>query len=458
MKLWGGRFNAGPSELMERFNASIGFDWRLWKADVTGSIAYARALQLAGVLTTGELDALAGGLQEILKEFQSGNFELLLTDEDIHTAVERRLGEIIGEVAGKLHTGRSRNDQVATDLRLFLMGEVVELRQMLMELQGAILKRARQHLEVLMPGYTHMQRAQPVQFSHWLMSYFWMLQRDLDRLHGLDEHLSVLPLGSGALAGISWSVNRELMATELGFRTVSQNSMDAVSDRDFVAEFLFWASLLQVHLSRLAEDLIVFSSAEFGFVELDDAFATGSSLLPQKRNPDSLELLRGKAGRVLGGLVTLLTVLKGLPSTYNKDLQEDKEPLFDALDTVRLSLPVAAGVVRTLRINAETMGRALDDALLAADLAEYLVRRGVPFRQSHSLVGSVIKRAEVAGILLHSLPLAQFQAVSELFDEDLYDVLNHRRSVESRKAAGGTATAALQRQMDQASAMLRLPP
>lgn len=455
MKLWGGRFTRGPSELMERFNASIGFDWRLWKADIAGSIAHVRALQRAGVLTASERNLLVAGLQDVAKEFEAGKFEMRPSDEDIHTAVERRLGEIIGDVAGKMHTGRSRNEQVTADMRLFVTDELVRLRQMLTELQQAILGKSREHVDVMMPGYTHLQRAQPVLFSHWLMSYFWMLQRDRERLDGLEDHVSVLPLGAGALAGSAWPVDRQRMAEELGFRAISPNSMDAVSDRDFVAEFLFWAALLQVHLSRLAEDLVIWSSAEFGFVELDDSFATGSSLLPQKKNPDSLELLRGKAGRLVGGLVTLLTVLKGLPTTYGKDLQEDKEPLFDAIETLELSLPVAAGVVGTLRVNAEVMGRALDDALLASDLADYLVRRGVPFRQSHHLVGSVIKRAELAGILLHSLPLAEFRAVSGLFDDDLYAVLDHRRSVEARAADGGTATAAVQRQMDQAAALLK---
>jgi len=455
MKLWGGRFEGVPDDLMERFNASIGFDWRLWAADVEGSVAYARALERAGLLTADERDQLIQGLEAVAQEFEAGEFEIVLSDEDIHTAVERRLGELVGQVAGKLHTGRSRNDQVATDLRLYLMGEIPALRQRLGELQEAIIARAEQHLEVIMPGYTHLQRAQPVLFSHWLLSTFWMLQRDRGRLDDLEKRVAVLPLGAGALAGHALGIDRHFLAAELGFQAVCENSMDAVSDRDFVAEFLFWAALLQTHLSRLAEDLILWSSAEFGFVELDDAYATGSSLMPQKKNPDSLELLRGKVGRMVGHLVALLTTLKGLPSTYNKDLQEDKEPLFDALDTLKLALPVAAGVVRTLKVNAQVMAAVLDDAMLATDLADYLVHRGVPFRQSHELVGRAVRRAEALGLPLHELPPVEFQTISKAFDADLYVVFDHRRSVEARDSYGGTATAAVRQQIERARAVLR---
>ena len=455
MKLWGGRFEGTPDDLMERFNASIGFDWRLWAADIEGSMAYARALQRAGLLTTDERDQLIQGLQAVAREFAAGEFQIRPSDEDIHTAVERRLGELVGEVSGKLHTGRSRNDQVATDLRLYMMQEIPGLRRQLAELQEAIVVKAEQHLDVIMPGYTHLQRAQPVRFSHWLMSYFWMLQRDRQRLDDLAERVAVLPLGAGALAGHSLGIDRHFLAAELGFRAVCENSLDAVSDRDFVAEFLFWAALLQVHLSRLAEDLIIWSSSEFGFVTLDDAYATGSSIMPQKKNPDSLELLRGKVGRLVGHLVALLTTLKGLPSAYNKDLQEDKEPLFDALDTLKLALPVAAGVVRTLKVNAGVMAAALDDGMLATDLADYLVRRGIPFRQSHELVGRAVRRAELRGLPLRELPLAEFQAISEAFDDDLYAVFDHRRSVEARDSYGGTAMTALRQQIERARAVQR---
>jgi len=457
MKLWGGRFEGTPDGLMERFNASIGFDWRLWAADIEGSIAYAKALQRTGLLTAEERDQLIQGLEAVEREFKAGEFDIRTSDEDIHTAVERRLGELTGEVAGKLHTGRSRNDQVATDLRLYLMWEIPGLRQQLVELQKAVLDRAEQHLDVIMPGYTHLQRAQPVLFSHWLMSFFWMLQRDRERLRDLEKRVAVLPLGAGALAGHALGIDRDFLAAELGFRALCENSMDGVSDRDFVAEFLFWAALLQTHLSHLAEDLIIWSSAEFGFIELDDAYAAGSSLMPQKKNPDSLELLRGKTGRLVGHLVALLITLKGLPSTYNKDLQEDKEPLFDALDTLKLALPVAAGVVRTLKVNGEVMAAALDDGMLATDLADYLVRRSVPFRQSHELVGRAVRQAEALGLPLSELPLAEFGAISTLFDENLYAAFDYRRSVEAKDSYGGTATVAVRQQIERAAAALREP-
>ena len=321
-------------------------------------------------------------------------------DEDIHTAVERRLGELIGAVAGKLHTGRSRNDQVATDLRLYLLDEMAALEGALVELQAAIVDKAEAHLDVLMPGYTHLQQAQPLLFSHWLMSYFWKLQRDRERLSGIAGRCSVSPLGAGALAGNPLGIDRGALAAELGFAAVAQNSVDAVSDRDYVVEFLAWAALVQVHLSGLAEDLIIWSSREFGFVQLDEAYATGSSLMPQKRNPDSLELMRGKSGRITGHLVGLLTALKGLPSAYNKDLQEDKEAVFDTLDTLALELPVATAVIRTLQVNEQRMADALDDAMLATELADYLVRKGIPFRQSHHLAGQAVARAEAAGVSL----------------------------------------------------------
>jgi len=454
MKLWGGRFGKETDRLMEAFNASIGFDHRLWAADIRGSIAYARALARAGLISPDEQERLVQGLEAVAQEFTAGEFVFLPTDEDIHTAVERRLREHVGPAADKLHTGRSRNDQVATDLRLYLMDEIPSLRQHLTDLQEAILTQAERHLDIIMPGYTHLQRAQPVRFSHWLMSFFWAFQRDRERLDELEQRVTVLPLGSGALAGHSLGIDRAFLAAELNFPSICENSIDGVSDRDFVAEFLFWAALLQVHLSRLAEDLILWSSAEFGFVAIDEAYATGSSLMPQKRNPDSLELLRGKAGRLVGHLTGMLTTLKGLPTGYNKDLQEDKEPLFDAVDTLNLALPVAAGVVRTLQVNPERMEAALDDGMLATDLADYLVERGVPFRQSHHLVGQVVRRAEALGLPLRALPLEEFQAISPLFGPDLYQVFDPHRSVERRASQGGTAREAVRAQIARARSIL----
>lgn len=314
-RLWGGRFRERPDNQMRRFGDSIGFDLRLWEADIAGSIAYAKALARAGVIDEDERYALLEGLARVRTEFADGEFEVRPDDEDVHTAIERRLGELIGRVAGKLHTGRSRNDQVATDTRLYLRGQITQLGQHLIRLQRAIIDKAKAHIDLLMPGYTHLQSAQPVRFSHWLLSYFWMLQRDWDRLGGLQRRVNVLPLGAGALAGNPLGIDQAYLARELGFDAIALNSMDIVSDRDYVAEFLSWASLTQIHLSRLAEDLILYSSREFGFVEIAEAYATGSSLMPQKKNADSLELIRGKTGRVVGDLVNLLMVLKGLPTT-----------------------------------------------------------------------------------------------------------------------------------------------
>jgi argininosuccinate lyase len=452
--LWGGRFTAATDELMRRFNDSIGFDRRMYAADIQGSIAYVGALARAGLITAEERDQLVVGLEQVQAEFNAGGFEIQPGDEDIHTAVERRLGELAGPVAGKLHTGRSRNDQVATDLRLYLLDEMASLREGLIELQGAIVQKAEAHLGVIMPGYTHLQQAQPLLFSHWLMSFFWKFQRDRERLADVARRTSVLPLGAGALAGNPFRVDRQALAAELGFAAVAENSVDAVSDRDYVVEFLAWAALVQVHLSNLAEDLILWASREFGFVELADAYSTGSSLMPQKKNPDSLELMRGKSGRVVGHLTGLLTTLKGLPSSYDKDLQEDKEALFDVVDTLKMELPIAAGVVCTMTVNGERMAAALDDALLATDLADYLVRKGIPFRESHHLAGQAVRRAEELNVSLGALTLADYQAIHPAFAEDVYQVFDFQRSVEARDVEGGTAPSAVRAQIEQAKGLL----
>ena len=453
-KLWGGRFESDMDARMERLNNSIGFDRRMYDADIRGSQAYARALVGAGILAQEEAERIVAGLNQVLAEFDAGTFEVAPSDEDIHTAVERRLGEIVGLVAGKLHTGRSRNDQVATDTRLHLLAWIAPLRGRVIDLQRALVDRAEAHITVLMPGYTHLQPAQPILFSHWLMSLFWMLQRDLERLDGVEQRTSVLPLGASALAGNGFPVDVEAMARDLGFASVAQNSLDAVSDRDFVAEFLFWAALLGVHLSRLGEDLVIWSNPLFGFVEIDERYSTGSSIMPQKRNADAAELLRGKTGRLNGHLVTLLTVLKGIPSTYDKDLQEDKEPLFDALDTLELVLPVATGMVATLRVNADRMAAALSDDMLATELADYLVAKGVPFRESHHLVGQAVRRAEESGHTLCSLPLETYQEIDQRFEDSLYKALDMRRAVERRDVPCGTSTRAVRAQIEKAKTLL----
>jgi argininosuccinate lyase len=447
-KLWGGRFSGETNALMRKFNDSIYFDVRLWEADLDGSMAYARALARAGVISVDEADILQDGLDEIRAEFAQQRFEFKAGDEDIHTAVERRLAELIGDLAGKLHTGRSRNDQVATDTRLWLKRHIVSLRAELVKLQREITAKAEKHLDVIMPGYTHLQQAQPVRFSHWLLSYGWMFQRDKERLDDLTRRVDILPLGSGALAGSPFKIDREFLAEALGFSAISTNSMDAVGDRDYIMEFLSWASIAQVHLSRLAEDLLIYSSREFGFVEIDDAYATGSSLMPQKKNADSLELIRGKTGRVVGALMGLLTTLKGQPSTYNKDSQEDKEPLFDTVDTLSMSLPIAAGVIQTLKLNPSRIYDSMDSAMLATELADYLVDKGMPFRQAHHLVGQIVQQAIALDQPLFSFPLAAYRQFSDLFDRDVHERLTFKRAADRRQSYGGTAESAVVEQIE----------
>ncbi|MBC7254837.1 MAG: argininosuccinate lyase [Chloroflexi bacterium] len=456
-KLWGGRYTGPTDEQMWAFNASIGFDIRLAQADIRGSIAYAGALAHAGILSAQEHTTLVGGLRRIAEEFALGEFTLAPTDEDIHTAVERRLGELVGPVAGKLHTGRSRNDQVATDIRLFLLEELSALGSALRHLQQALVDKAKAHLDLIMPGYTHLQPAQPVRFSHWLLSFFWMLERDRERLGEIIRRAAICPLGAGALAGNAYGLDREALARDLGFSGVTENSMDAVSDRDVVLETLFWGALLGAHLSRLAEDLILWSTPQFGFVRLAERYTTGSSLMPQKRNPDSMELVRAKAGRLTGNLMKLLTVIKGLPSTYDKDLQEDKEPLFDTLDTLAMVLPITAGVIETLEVNAEAMRAALDDSLLATDLADYLVKKGLPFRQAHHVVGQAVLLAEERGVSLRALPLEALRNLSSAFEEDVYTALTFEGSVEARYVTGGTARRAVEEQIRRARERLAAP-
>ena len=454
MMLWGGRFSGTPDERLRAFADSIRFDRRLYAADIRGSLGYARALAQVGLLSSEERDQLCAGLHQVRSEFDSGAFAFQLEDEDIHTAVERRLGELVGPVAGKLHTGRSRNDQVSTDLRLYLLEAMALLSSAVRELQQAIVEKAETHLAAIMPGYTHLQQAQPLLFGHWMMSHFWKLQRDRERLSETVRRTSVMPLGAGAISGNPFGIDRQALAVDLGFAAVSQNSVDAVADRDYVVEFLAWAALTQVHLSGLAEDLCLWSSREFGFVEVDDAYSTGSSLMPQKKNPDALELMRGKSGRLVGHLTGMLTVLKGLPSGYNKDLQEDKEAVFDAADTLALELPITAAVIRTLKVNEGRMAKALDDGMLATDLADYLVRKGVPFRESHHLVGRVVARAEALGQPLRQLGLSEYQAIHLAFAEDVYEVFDFERAVEARDVEGGTAPVAVRAQIERARALL----
>ncbi len=438
-KLWGGRFSGKTDPLMEKFQSSLQFDKRLWRADLTGSQAYARALAAAGLLSSAEAEQIVDGLEAVAAEWAAGAFTPTAGDEDIHTANERRLTELIGPVAGKLHTGRSRNDQVATDVRLWLRDAVATLQGHLHALIGVAVERAEAEIDLLLPGYTHMQPAQPIRWSHWLLSHATAWQRDALRLDQLAERVNVLPLGSGALAGTPFAIDREALATSLGFAAVSANSLDAVSDRDFIAEFLFWASLMMLHLSRMAEDLIIYSSREFGFVTLADAYSTGSSLMPQKKNPDSLELLRGKSARILGGLTSLMALLKGLPTSYNKDLQEDKEPLFDAVENVGGALQIAAGVLASLTTHPAPMRAALAPEMLATDLADYLVNKGVPFREAHHVAGAAVRMAEVQAIPLTELTVEELLTLHHAFDDDVAAVWSMESSVERRDVTGGTS-------------------
>jgi argininosuccinate lyase len=455
MTLWGSRFSGKLDPAAWRVNTSLPFDQRLALQDVRGSIAWAQALEKANVLTRAESTQICAGLNAIRGEFESQEFAFQESDEDIHTAVERRLGELIGPVAGKLHTGRSRNDQVATDLRLWLLEAIQTLDAAVRDLQTALIERAESDLNLLLPGYTHLQRAQPILLGHWWLSHFWPLQRDRERLLQVRERTAVLPLGSGALAGTAFPIDRAALAAGLGFSHPSPNSLDAVSDRDFAAEFLFCTALTGIHLSKLAEAVVLFSSAEFGYFELSDAFSTGSSLMPQKKNPDVFELARGKAGTLLGYLTGLMTALKGLPSTYDKDLQEDKVPVFNAYDTLTAILPVLAGALRTLSLHPERMRAAIDPGMMATDLADYLVQKGIRFRQAHALAGQAVQLAGEQGKTLDTLTLEEFLSLDPAFDSDVYAVFDPQRSVARRNVVGGTAPEAVKKQLQNAKSRVR---
>ena len=440
-KLWGGRFEGKTDPGFAEFNNSFRFDRRLFEADVVASVAYCTALEGASVLNAEEASEIRSGLEQILGQ---GRADASYLDdpaaEDVHSFVEARLIELTGDVGRKLHTGRSRNDQVATDFRLWLRNSIDELGRTIRDLQTSLLDFAGVHRDVVIPGYTHLQRAQPVLLAHWTLAYFEMLVRDRERLTQVRRRVNVLPLGSAALAGTSFPIDREALAQSLGFEEVSRNSLDAVSDRDFCVEFLSACSLIMVHLSRMAEDIILYATSEFGFFVLGDAIATGSSLMPQKKNPDSMELVRGKAGRVFGDLITLLTTLKGLPLAYNKDMQEDKEAVFDAFDTVRSSLEVTATVMRNIDVDkARTLAASSGGYMNATELADYLVRKGMPFREAHETVGKIVMRAIDLKIELQQMTLEQLREFSNLIEDDVYEALSLDRTLNSKRQIGGTA-------------------
>ncbi len=449
-RLWGGRFEGQPSPEMDLLNRSLPIDRRMWREDIAGSRAWAAALAEAGVIDKDEAATLREGLVRVgavLSGWSATEWENA-PDEDIHSLVERLLRQEVGAVAGKLHTGRSRNDQVATDSRLWAMAAVQRIDAMIGAVIGRLVDQAERNAETAMPSYTHLQRAQPISAAQWLLAHAWALSRDRARLRDALRRVSVLPLGSGAIAGCPFPINREKLRDNLGFSDISPNSIDAVADRDWIAELLFVFATTGVHLSRLGEDLILFSSAEFGFVRLSDAYSTGSSLMPQKRNPDSMELARGKAGRLIGSLNSILVLLKGLPTGYNKDLQEDKESLFDAVDTLEALLPAVAGTIETMVVNAERCAAAIDASMMATDVADALVRLGVPFREAHERVGALVRAAEEAGVPLSELPRARFLEIApELEGTDIDQLFDPRRSIAAREAAGGTGPASIQQQI-----------
>lgn len=440
MRLWGGRFEGGPADALARLSVSVHFDWRLAPYDIAGSRAHARVLHKAGLFDEGELARVLAALDELRDACRSGDFQPTVADEDVHTALERGLLERLGALGGKLRAGRSRNDQIATDLRLYLRDHARHLVSRVVELESALAGQAERHVETPAPGMTHLQHAQPVSFGHHLLAHAQPLTRDVDRIRDWDRRAAVSPLGAGALAGSSLPLDPEAVARELGFESAAANSIDAVGDRDFVAEFLFAAAMLVVHVSRLGEELALWASQEFRWIEMDDAYATGSSIMPQKKNPDVAELARGKAGRLLGHLTGLLTTLKGLPLAYDRDLQEDKEPAFDAVETLELVLPAMSGLVATMRVRSERLARGAPSGYaLATDLAERLVRDGVPFREAHEAVGRLVVWCQVNDKDLHEVSDAELAQVSPLFTPGVRDVLTVQGALAARSGHGGTA-------------------
>ncbi|MCI8869269.1 MAG: argininosuccinate lyase [Lawsonibacter sp.] len=448
MKLWAGRFQKETDTLVNDFNSSIGFDVRLYRQDIAGSIAHARMLGEAGIIEAGEAEKIVEGLKTILADIEADRVEFSLDNEDIHMNIEALLTARIGDSGKRLHTGRSRNDQVALDTRLYVKEEIPSIIGLVLELEQVLVKKAKAHLDTVMPGYTHMQRAQPTTFAHHMMAYANMFKRDVTRLEDCLARLDECPLGAGALAASTYGVDRFMTARELGFSKPTDNSMDSVSDRDYAIELLSALSILMMHLSRFSEEIILWCSWEFKFVDLDDAYSTGSSIMPQKKNPDVAELVRGKTGRVYGDLLTLLTVMKALPLAYNKDMQEDKEALFDAIDTVELCLPVFAAMLDTLTVLPKNMSRAAAGGFInATDCADYLTKKGLPFREAYMIVGRLVNLCAKTGDTLDTLTLKDFRAISGLFDEDVYDALALKTCVNQRKVYGGPAREAVERQI-----------
>ena len=455
MKLWGGRFNKGSSSLLEQFNASIGFDNRMYAEDIAGSIAHSKMLNKIGILTVKKKKKIENGLIQIKEMIDNGNFEFHISDEDIHMAVEKKLIELIGSLGGKLHTGRSRNDQVALDIRMYLKKEILNIKDLLKLLMEAIVEVAESNKDVIMPGYTHLQRAQPILFSHHMMAYYEMMKRDLDRLEDCFKRVDVMPLGAGALAGTTYPLDRHYVAELLGFSKVTENSLDTVSDRDFIIETNFVISMIIMHLSRFSEELIIWSTSEFSFVEMDDTYSTGSSIMPQKKNPDVTELVRGKTGRVFGNLMGIFTVMKGLPLAYNKDTQEDKEGVFDSIDTIKIVLEIFSPMLKTMTIKKENMKASIYEGFInATDIADYLAKKGLPFREAHKVVGELVSYCEQNNKLLTDLSYEEFKNSHSLFEEDIVKESSIEACINGRKTYGGTALSDVERQIENAKAFL----
>ncbi len=439
-KLWGGRFQKNTDKKVDDFNSSIRFDKRIYAQDIKGSIAHAKMLGKQGIIDAQDSEKIVKGLLDVLADIENGKVEFLIDAEDIHMNVEKLLTDKIGDAGKRLHTGRSRNDQVALDIRMYLMDEIDEIYEMVKTLMSAIVSIAKEHTETIMPGYTHLQKAQPISFAHHMMAYFEMLKRDSERLLDTKKRTNVMPLGSGALAGTTYPLDREFVANELGFESVTQNSLDGVSDRDFVIELASCLSIIMMHLSRFSEELILWSSHEFSFVEMDDAFSTGSSIMPQKKNPDVAELIRGKTGRVYGHLMGLLTTMKGIPLAYNKDMQEDKEPIFDAIDTVKLCLPVFSDMITTMTVRKENMLKGAKGGFTnATDVADYLVKKGMPFRDAHEVVGKLVFYSISKDKSLDELTIDEFKEFSSIIEDDVYEAISMETCVNGRTVIGGPA-------------------
>ena len=444
MKLWGGRFNKATDKKVDDFNSSISFDARLYKQDIMGSIAHATMLGMTGIITEDESALIVKTLKEILTDIENGNVEFMIDAEDIHMNVETILIQRIGDTGKKLHTGRSRNDQVALDIRMYIKDEIKEISLMLKKLMETLISIADNNLDTVMAGYTHLQKAQPITFAHYVMAYFQMFKRDYERLKDTYKRTDVMPLGSGALAGTTFPLDRNLVKDILDFSAITENSLDGVSDRDFALEFLSALSIISVHLSRMSEEMILFNSHEFSYVEMDDAFSTGSSIMPQKKNPDIAELVRGKSGRVFGDLMTLLTVMKGIPLAYNKDMQEDKEAIFDAVDTIKMCLPVFTDMLATLTIRKENLKKGAAGGFTnATDYADYLVKKGVPFREAHEVIGKMVIYAIKNNKALSEFTLDEFKACSGIIEEDIYEAIDLKTCVNDRKLIGGPASEAV---------------